>query len=80
MKKRKRYQYTCRCDAYNFPHRFMSGYCSGLFLVEIVRRKHTYCKQCNLNNNGCEVLKGQESANECEGVSEVLHNHEDYSK
>lgn len=70
--KRKRRQYTCRCDAYSFPHRFVGGKCSGLSVVEKTRSSGSLCKSCSLNNQGCEVLKGIESPKECEGVREII--------
>lgn len=64
--RRVRKQYTCRCGAYSFPHRFGGGSCNGMWLVE----PGANCHQCQLNNGGCEVAKGQEHPRECANVQE----------
>ena len=66
-----RKQVTCRCRAYDFPHRFGGGRCNGIAIVE----QHfpgNLCGGCLLFNNGCEVLKGQESPRECAYVQEFV--------
>lgn len=72
---RRRNQVTCRCFAYDFPHRFGGGKCDG---YSIVREKFggVQCQQCNLLNNGCEVLKGIEPASECAYVIEFCEYNE----
>ena len=37
---------TCRCAAYKFPHRFMSGDCSGWTAVEAVWEESRKCLDC----------------------------------
>lgn len=75
MTKRLRHQVTCRCSAYKFPHRFLSGKCDGIHVcAENVGG--TLCKSCNLMNNGCEVLKGQESPLECAYVQDFIQYYE----
>ena len=64
MKKRLRRQVTCDCGAYHFPHRIFGGRCNGIHIVE-QNAGGADCASCFLNNNGCEVLKGQEHPREC---------------
>ncbi|ATN93840.1 hypothetical protein [Escherichia phage SRT8] len=66
-----RKQVTCRCRAYDFPHRFGGGRCNGIAIVE----QHfpgSLCGSCLLFNDGCEVLKGQESPCECMYVQDFI--------
>lgn len=65
-------QVTCTCQAYEFPHRFGGGRCDGLSLVV----PGSECRNCHLNNNGCEVLKGQEHPRECIYVQEFTQTYE----
>lgn len=74
-KRRRRHQYTCRCDAYHFPHRFGGGKCNGLAVV-IQTLGSAHCQRCHLSNGGCEVLKGQEHPRECPAVQDFIHFHE----
>lgn len=71
----KRHQVTCRCSAYRFPHRFGGGACDGMSIV-IDRFPGSGCRTCHLNNNGCEVINGQEHPRECEYVIDFTHYHE----
>lgn len=71
--KRVRKQYTCRCGAYEFPHRFGGGRCDGYAVAVETRSRYWMCGDCHLNNNGCEVLTGQEHPRECPGVQELLN-------
>uniref|UniRef100_A0AAU8BVN0 Uncharacterized protein n=1 Tax=Salmonella phage PMBT35 TaxID=3137287 RepID=A0AAU8BVN0_9VIRU len=71
----RRYQVTCTCRAYDFPHRFGGGRCDGSSIVE----EHCggwLCQHCNLFNGGCEVMKGQERPNECAYVIEFCEYNE----
>lgn len=70
-----RKQVTCRCSAYDFPHRFGGGACNGLSIVETWCGGNL-CQTCHLMNNGCEVLKGQESPKECAYVQDFILFHE----
>lgn len=72
---RKRHQVTCRCSAYDFPHRFLGGACNGMNIVE-ANCGGNLCQHCHLMNNGCEVLKGQESPRECAYVLDFAEYHE----
>ncbi|QXG07631.1 hypothetical protein [Erwinia phage Snitter] len=74
MMKRRR-QTTCTCDAYDFPHRFGGGRCDGIAIVMLYAGSSA-CFNCHLNNNGCEVIKGQESPKECPHVIEFCHYNE----
>lgn len=62
---------TCRCGAYDFPHRLGGGKCNLLSIV-IERFPGNYCSNCNLLNNGCEVINGVESPKECHYVQELF--------
>lgn len=71
--KRRRKQYTCRCGAYDFPHRFSGGRCQGLWLVE----PNHYCPSCNLlTDSGCQVINGIEHPRECPLVQDFCNHHE----
>lgn len=66
-----RKQVTCKCRAYDFPHRFGGGRCTGIAIVE----EHfpgNLCSGCLLFNGGCEVLTGQEDAKECAYVQDFI--------
>lgn len=67
-----RKEVTCRCSAYDFPHRFGAGRCNGLHLVQ----PGAECELCHLNNGGCEVIKGKESPSECRYVIDFCQFHE----
>lgn len=64
-----RNQFTCRCIAYDFPHRFGGGRCTGLAIVES-SMGGSFCHSCHLLNGGCEVMKGQEHPRECPAVQD----------
>ena len=77
---RARDQYTCRCRAYRFPHRFGGGRCTGIHLA----REHwnTFyghdrtCKNCNSfdeDEHSCQVLDGGNAAKHCEVVIEFMY-------
>ena len=66
-----RNQVTCNCRAYNFPHRFGGGACEGMSVVE-QSIGGASCKDCHLNNHGCEVLNGQEHPRECPAVQDFI--------
>ncbi|EDV3179102.1 hypothetical protein CSP48_004013 [Salmonella enterica subsp. arizonae] len=72
---RKRHQVTCRCHAYDFPHRAFGGACSMIHIVE-ENVGGNLCHHCYLFNDGCEVLKGQESPRECAYVQDFIEYHE----
>lgn len=67
-------QVTCRCSAYNFPHRIGGGTCNGSEWAESYNLYITEaCNNCNcLNNGSCDVVTGQESYKECEGYQDFL--------
>lgn len=73
-----RFEITCRCSAYKFPHRLSGGKCTGSewaqsYYFDI----KTECEFCNCNcDNHCDVATGQESINECEGA---IHDGNDIS-
>lgn len=70
----KKFQITCRCTAYKFPHRLGSGKCSGdqwcgsysLFVKD-------GCDTCNCYvDNICQVSLQQESITQCNAVETIL--------
>ena len=72
-------QYTCRCNAYHFPHRFGGGRCNGYSLA--VEHWNTYwghdstCRMCNsfdANEHKCQVLDGGNHITNCEVVIEFV--------
>jgi hypothetical protein len=69
-KRKRRFQITCRCGAYKFPHRLGGGKCSGSdWAGSCFLFNSDECGTCNCNNNGvCEVATGQESVKECQAV------------
>ena len=80
------YEVLCKCNAYAYPHRFGSGACNGLSLVEYVWNKGL-CGDCRFRDfdgwSGhpeCQVLSGREDLIECEQLQEFLRANEAYSK
>ena len=73
---RRRFQVTCLCSSYNFPHRIGGGRCTGSAwarsYMEVVGE---CCKRCvaNRGSNECDVAAGAESIKHCEGVRDHLH-------
>lgn len=74
MTRKKRFgEYVCRCKAYNFPHRFGGGKCTGKIIAQNQFENNFpggECANCMLKNNSeeypyCEVDRGQESFKEC---------------
>lgn len=75
--RKKRFQVTCFCDAYEFPHRFGGGKCNGFNIVESCFNSRSLCIHCNLFSiSGCEVLNGLESTKECPAVHDFLNYNE----
>lgn len=71
MTRRKRKQFNCRCGAYGFVHRLGGGACSGIWIVERTVGTSN-CQDCINNNNGCEVLRGQEAVRECPAAQDIM--------
>lgn len=78
----KRNDYTCRCDAYNFPHRFGGGKCSEYNFVQIFWAKFygwtSACADCNSfvrEEQRCEVLDGGNKPKWCEALIEFKDEH-----
>ena len=77
-------QYTCRCRAYKFPHRFGGGKCDGYHIAkEHWNTMYGYGDPCSTCNNlitdddsrSCDVVSGGEPAKRCEVVIDfVLRN------
>lgn len=65
--------YTCSCKAYNFPHRFGSGKCTGRNIVEETWSRNWgfgECKDCVCIEEwdgalSCVVESGSESVEQC---------------
>lgn len=70
----KKFQITCRCSAYKFPHRLSSGKCNGSQWCESYYwSQHTECHACNNNVYGeCQVASGQESFNTCVAIEACM--------
>lgn len=81
MRKKRKGEYTCRCDAYRFPHRFGGGSCCGFSVVEETWESNYgqgVCADChNLNQTEevpyCEVIVGQERTNLCPAWQEFVN-------
>lgn len=74
----------CRCTAYRFPHRFMSGDCTGWQVLELVMENHgdvclNGCSNCREDGDGwteprmisCVLFEGdkQGEPDDCPGLS-----------
>lgn len=71
----RRFQVTCTCPAYDFPHRFGGGKCDGYHIVA-EQCGGWLCSTCNLFNGRCEVMSGQEAPKECPYVIEFCEYNE----
>ena len=64
MRKPRNYEYTCRCRAYKFPHRFGGGKCNGYCVVYEAWNQYYgrgECFNCNCLVDGeCQVINGIE--------------------
>ena len=67
-------QTTCTCNVYKFPHRFNSGKCVGINIVENHWLNYygydNTCHDCNcfvssLESNQCEIIEGREQVHQC---------------
>lgn len=59
-------QVTCRCPAYEFPHRFTGGSCTGWHMAKNCFDNRISCQNCNcLHSGGCDVVNETESPAEC---------------
>lgn len=85
MPRRKRIgEYTCKCDAYRFPHRFGGGRCRGLWVAEkaweLCHGFTGICGSCIHANTDelpyCEVLAGQERLRHCQAWQEFVAENE----
>lgn len=71
-------EYVCTCSAYNFPHRFTGGKCTGRFLARNYWNLYfgsgtcETCNCCNSCERTCNVLDGTESVEECEVWQEFV--------
>lgn len=72
----KKFQITCRCSAYKFPHRLSSGKCNAVQWCESYYwSQHTECHTCNNNIYGeCQVATGRESFDICPAIENCMHN------
>ena len=72
----KRFQITCRCTQYDFPHRLGGGACLGASWCQYVYENNVLdlCGRCNCNVDGkCEVSSGAESLACCETYDMLIH-------
>ena len=64
---KKAFTVTCRCSAYDFPHRVEGGNCSGSEWAEAYSMiEAECCQRCNCNSHlsegfSCDVIEGKES-------------------
>lgn len=73
MRKPRKGEVTCRCRAYEFPHRFSGGRCNGDHLPrEYWERSYGggVCRECHYNTdeNGiaaCQIVNGAEQSKYC---------------
>lgn len=75
-RRRLRRQVTCRCRAYDFPHRIGGGECSGSDWAESYFLYVTEgCERCNCrrDDGSCDVATGLENIAYCEGFIGELH-------
>ena len=74
-KKRRYFQITCFCTAYEFPHRLGGGKCSGTqwaeSYYEVIKKECSYCN-CHVDNE-CEVAQGIENIHQCEAYQSFLY-------
>ena len=76
--------YTCNCRAYRFPHRFGSGKCVGINVVEDAWAMNWGlgdCKDCECIEEwddalSCVVESGSESVEQCPIWQEFVYNNE----
>jgi len=80
-RKHRKGEHTCNCTAYNFPHRFGGGKCTGFSIVEahwsLYYGYHDSCQACDSFKDGqCDVINGVESFEECEVFQEFINYNE----
>jgi len=70
---RRRFQLTCTCPAYSFPHRLGGGRCREESWAEAYYIfDGEACLRCNCNHDGlCDVAGGAESIHHCEAWLEA---------
>jgi len=72
MRRRKSYEYTCICNAYNFPHRLGGGKCNGIgIVIKYLHSKTCFTCPCYVSKT-CEVIEGSESIKQCRALEEFL--------
>jgi hypothetical protein len=74
-RKQRRTQVTCYCHSYAFPHRIGGGRCTGaLWAASYLEVDGAQCARCNARcaPNTCEVARGTEEIQVCEGYQEHL--------
>lgn len=81
-RKRRKGEHVCDCQAYDFPHRFGGGACSGRAIVVKQWNKGGWNKTCvrcharDATAASCQVLEGQESVDECPAWQSYVASHE----
>lgn len=82
-RKPRKGEYTCRCGAYRFPHRFGGGRCTGIVIAVQTWESNWgrgICSRCNCLNKtdgiSCEVIEGIEDVSCCNGFIEFVTDNE----
>lgn len=84
MRKPRKYEQTCTCKAYKFPHRFGGGKCTGKVIVYEYFSEtggiDGECASCMLCDKSqgftvCEVIDGGEPAEGCQAWRDYVRWH-----
>jgi len=72
-----RFQVTCWCSSYKFPHRLGGGSCDGgswaKFIRETLSSEECITCNCGQDGNGCDVQDGREDVKHCEYFMGLTH-------
>lgn len=76
MRKPRKGETVCNCDAYDFPHRFFGGACIGEWIITETWEKNYgggICKSCNMYNGAqCDIYEGLEDVRKGECFMEFV--------
>jgi len=79
------YEVTCKCKAYDYPHRFGGGRCNGSSLVDLIWENG--CNDCSMkyfddwsNRWECYVANGSEELHYCPELQNFLQKNEAYTR
>ena len=77
MRKPRKGEFVCDCRAYAFPHRFLSGDCTGEYIAhETWERNYGggICKTCSVHyNNQCDVVESSDGIRDGECFLEFVN-------